>query len=186
MKGWHKAALVAWYKGYRISDDGELVNGAGQALVLKAKKSDRGYPRFGVWFEDEKRAVRIAVHKYAAFCFFGLKAFSAPCIRHRNDCRTDFSRGNLLLGTEVDNCQDKCPKQRSRVASIAGSHSPAAVAYQELQDGCPDGSKVCSLCLDTKEHESFGVRSDSRDGYSYRCKLCIKELRSACKERNAA
>lgn len=175
MKAWHKAALAAYLKGYRVTDSGELLSPSGLTMSLKAKKSDRGYPRFGVWLEDEKRSVRIPAHKFAALAFFGLKAFSSPCIRHKNDDRTDFSRGNILLGSYEDNAQDKCPKQRTRCASIAGQSSPNAVAYRELQESAREGFKICSCCRVELEIENFYRRSSSKDGYEYVCKGCCRE-----------
>lgn len=126
MKVWHKAALAAYFKGYRVTDGGELLSPSGEMMVLKARKSDRGYPRFGVWLEDEKRSVRIPAHNFAALCFFGLKVFSSPCIRHDDDNRANFSRKNLNLGTNSQNMLDRCPVKRSKIASIAGKASAAA------------------------------------------------------------
>lgn len=179
MKLWEKAALVAYFKGYRVTDDGQLLSPKNEALVLKAKASDRGYPRFGVWLDDEKRAVRITAHQFAALCFFGLKAFTSQCIRHKNDVRTDFSRGNLMLGTQVQNERDKCPNARKRVASLAGSSTQAARAYQELQADAPEGCKVCSGCRDPKEAttEYFHKSAKAKDGLAHLCKECRSKRR---------
>lgn len=135
MKVWHKAALAAYFKGYRITDSGDLLGPSGRKITVKARKSDRGYPRFGVWLEDEKRSVRIAVHKFAALCFYGLKAFSSPCIRHGDDDRTNFARDNLKLGSYSDNMLDRCPDERSRSARIAGKASAKARREKELASG---------------------------------------------------
>lgn len=123
---WHKVALAAYYKGYRVTSEGVLLSPTGAMMSNAARKSDQGYPRFGVYLEDEKRAVRIPVHKFAALCFYGLKTFSSDCVRHMNDDRADFSRVNIQLGSNSDNMQDRCPEQRKKIASAAGKASAAA------------------------------------------------------------
>lgn len=126
MRVWHKAALVAHLNGYRVHTNGILFNPDGRRMYVKARKSDNGYPRFTVYLADEKRGVRIPVHKFAALCFYGVKTFSAQCIRHMNDDRTDFSYDNIKLGTNVQNMQDRCPEHRKRIASAAGKASAVA------------------------------------------------------------
>lgn len=129
---WHKAALAAYYKGYRVTADGTLLAPTGISMSAVARKSDRGYPRFGVYLDDEKRAVRIPIHKFAALCFYGLKTLSSDCVRHMNDDRADFSRKNIQLGSNSDNMLDRCPKQRKKIASAAGKAS--AVARKEQRN----------------------------------------------------
>jgi len=126
VKVWQKAALAAHFKGYRVTDCGRLTSPSGERMLVTGRKSDRWYPRFSVYLDDEKRSVRIPVHKFAALCFHGLRALSSQCIRHGDDDRSNFSRENLSLGSNSDNMLDRCPKHRKRIATIAGNASAAA------------------------------------------------------------
>ncbi len=55
-----------------------------------------------------------------------------------------------------------------------------------LKDICIDSKaiKSCSKCRITKNLNEYGIRRDSRDGYSGRCKMCIRKDNKEYKESN--
>lgn len=112
-----KAILIAYKKGYRVSDSGVLTGMNGKILSV----SNGRYPTFSVNVGENTNSgvYGVPVHMFAAYCFYGEKSFQAECIRHLNGRVKDFSKKNIVLGTHSDNNMDKSPESRSAAAKKA-------------------------------------------------------------------
>lgn len=110
-----RAIELAYKKGYRVTEEGELIGLKGDPLKVKAYGKQR-YPTFtvnGVSFT--KSGIKsIRVHQFAAYCFYGEAMFEDGIIvRHLNDNPYDFSKENIALGTDKDNKADIPMRKRS-------------------------------------------------------------------------
>ena len=114
----------AYVKGYRVLDDGTLLNPSGKRL--RATPSSSGYPTFKVG--SHKAQYTLQLHVFAAYCRYGEKALEAECVRHKDDVRTNCTRLNLRLGTRVDNAADLSEETRLRVGRNANASRHARTA----------------------------------------------------------
>src|SRR5690606_7133704 len=66
---------------------------------------NKRYPQVTIKIEGKKYCVRM--HRLAAYCFYGDAMYeSGIVVRHLNDIKTDLSRENIALGTQLDNMRD--------------------------------------------------------------------------------
>lgn len=98
---------TAFKKGYRVSKCGEIVQYKNRTRKLQTKKvGSKMYFRFTISFEG--RSVNILVHRLQAYQKYRGKAFKENLVvRHKNDNSLDNSWGNILMGTQAQNMQDK-------------------------------------------------------------------------------
>lgn len=107
--------IVAYKKGYRVSENGETVIGAtGKPLLAYAYK---GYLFFNM--KHKQIAYKIPVHRLAAFQKYGEALFNAACVRHKNGVSLDNSQENLLIGSHRENAMDRKKEDRVKHALIA-------------------------------------------------------------------
>lgn len=111
--------LIAYEKGYRVTEDGRLLGIRGEIGIRFRNrknspiKSTAEYPVFFATIEG--RSVTIRVHRLAAYCFYGDRLFDSGIqVRHLNANRLDVSRNNIALGTQSDNEAGKTEEMRER------------------------------------------------------------------------
>lgn len=110
-----EAIYLAYEKGYRVLDDGTLVNPSGKKL--RPTPTSVGYPSFKAGSRKPQRTVLL--HVFAAYCWYGEPALSAEVIRHKDDVRTHCTRDNIIFGSYTDNRMDIPTHVRLEVASKA-------------------------------------------------------------------
>lgn len=109
--------VVAYQRGYRVSEEGKFYGTKGQELPIKLR-STQSYPLRQVSINGKKK--NYSVHRLAAYCFYGDKLFEeGVTVRHLNGDVLDCSKENIALGSISENHMDKCPQVRSDSARIA-------------------------------------------------------------------
>jgi len=109
--------VVAYERGYRVTDDGRLFGTRGQELEIKIRSTQK-YPNRQVSIDGKGK--NFTIHRLAAYCFYGDDLFEEGItVRHLNGDVLDCRKSNIALGTIRENHMDKCPEVRSRSASIA-------------------------------------------------------------------
>ena len=114
-------ARIASARGYRVTEDGHVLNPRG-AVTQVRRLGNRWAPGFNVnWRDDDGqwRSCSLPVHRFAAFCWFGEAAFAAEAIRHRDGDVWNFRRSNIALGTNSENELDKPAAVRAASARSA-------------------------------------------------------------------
>jgi hypothetical protein len=103
-------------RGYSILN-GCVYGLKGKPLKLGLHGSQR-YPTFTVNFDKE--AYGIPVHLFAAYLYYGEKAFDKKLVvRHLRNDTLDFTKDNIVLGTHSENNLDKPPEVRAFAAKRA-------------------------------------------------------------------
>ena len=111
----HVRIREAYARGYKVVD-GELHGPKGR-LSIKLSGKQR-YPTFSTNWGG--RVYGLPVHKLAAYQYYGEESFKEGIVVRHLDANTlNISRDNILLGSHSENNLDKCPKLRSKVASVA-------------------------------------------------------------------
>jgi hypothetical protein len=99
----HLPIFQTFARGYRVTDAGILIGLSG--LPIKCPPGRLLYPNIRVRLNGVPTT--ITIHRLAAYCFFGFKAFTPELlVRHLNADKLDFSRTNLAMGTYQDNQMD--------------------------------------------------------------------------------
>ena len=107
--------LIAYRKGYRVTENGNIVNPDGKELSLNAAAGK--YPTVTVM--ENSISYNVPVHRLAAFCFFGKEIFrKGLLVRHLNGNVMDVRKSNIALGNYTDNSMDRPLYQRVKVASV--------------------------------------------------------------------
>lgn len=95
---------IAYEMGYYVDESGAVFNPKGMRLKVSSKDNKR-YPQVTVKIEGKKYCVRM--HRLAAYCFYGDAIYEdGIVVRHLNDIKTDVSKSNIALGTQLDNMND--------------------------------------------------------------------------------
>lgn len=114
-----QAIRVAYDKGYRVTDDGEVISPRGRRLSLFAPKSGRQYLRFTIYFEGGP--ICLDVHRLAGYQKFGDSIFEVgQQVRHLNDIGTDNRLTNIGLGNASENALDMALEKRTARSSLGG------------------------------------------------------------------
>jgi hypothetical protein len=117
-----EAILLAYKKGYRVTEEGVLLGVKGKPLLIKIRGKQK-YPTFsvnGLKLVPNKNGVfGIPVHRFAAYCFYGDAVWNAECVRHKNGNTEDVSKTNIVLGTHSENNLDKDKSIRVAAAKKA-------------------------------------------------------------------
>ena len=165
MKVWQKYVLFAAKRGYRVTSRGVVLSYTRKPLKLRRGR----YPTFGLRVDG--RSVSIPAHKFAAFCFYGRKSFSAPCTRHRNGNVWDLSRTNIRIGTYSQNAQDIPAEVRLRSALAA-----SRVSHMHAARVGSDGRKRCTRCRRRRAVSRFGsCPANTKSGLHSWCRTCRAE-----------
>lgn len=111
------ALLLAFEKGYRITNEGKILNPEGKELKGNINK---GYLRFSIRLGDDR--INVSVHRLLAYQKFGERIFEeGQLIRHLNSNSLDNSWDNIGIGTHKDNMNDKPKEVRLKSAIYASS-----------------------------------------------------------------
>lgn len=95
---------VAYLKGYRVTDCGEVINPVGYVMRISSNGNKR-YPQINFKHEGKKYVVRM--HRLAAYCFYGEDLYGMGLVvRHLNDIKVDLRKENIVLGTQTENMGD--------------------------------------------------------------------------------
>ena len=140
------AILYAHGRGYLVLDDGALLGPQGN--VMRPTPSGEGYPTFKVGPHGRQRTVLLQ------YCWYVEAALEAECVRHRDDVRTNCTRGNILIGSRSDNSFDipREIRQRNGRQAAAAKHGRTAEVRHarneriaELRAGGMSREKVAKL-----------------------------------------
>lgn len=116
----HKLIVLAYQKGYRITEEGKLNGIKGERKITIPPSGQ--YPRFTFrcGYEYSKGgSYGIPVHMFAAYCFYGNDIFKEGIeVRHLNANISDVSKKNIGLGTRQENENDKPKEIREKVGRI--------------------------------------------------------------------
>jgi len=112
-------AVVAFGKGYRVSEAGELVTPEGK--TRKLVPDHNGYLSASLLVPSVASTPRrLIVHKLAAYQKFKDKAFVGNTqVRHLNGNKTDNSLSNIKIGTPKENIGDIPKEVRVAAANVA-------------------------------------------------------------------
>lgn len=114
-----KAIKLAFDKGYRVTEDGQVISPKGKQLSLFAPKSGRQYLRFTIYFEGGP--ICLDVHRLAGYQKFGDAIFEPDQqVRHLNGIGTDNRLVNLGIGTPSQNALDMSVEKRTTRSSLGG------------------------------------------------------------------
>lgn len=110
-----RALLAAVAKGYRFSMS-KVIGPRGKPLAILADKN--GYPYFNISLEG--RVVHVPYHRLKAYYLFGKTIFEDGIqVRHLNGRPSDYSDGNISIGTQKQNSFDRPPQERLEHANKA-------------------------------------------------------------------
>ena len=132
-----QAIYLAYERGYRVTEDGRLINSKGDSLVVKRRGNQR-YPTFSLNDKNMSNSgvFGIPVHRFAGYCFYGNEVFKdGIVIRHLDADTENISKVNLVLGTHSENNLDKCPNVRRMAAIKARASQGYRPNNAKLNDG---------------------------------------------------
>lgn len=134
MSGEHKisktkqAVIEAYKRGYRIKNDGSMINPKGKTIRGWIKNS-RGVKYrhctivIGSRSDGTRKHYSFGFHRLAGLQNFGIDEFIKDLhIRHLNNNSLDNSLSNIGIGTASQNMMDKPKSQRVKQAKLASSH----------------------------------------------------------------
>lgn len=130
----NKAIIVAYKKGYRVSECGNSVVYKERERKLQVKNNfNKPYLRFSISL-GEGKSTNIMVHRLMAYQKYKKRAFKEGIvIRHKNDNSLDNSKKNILLGTQSINMKEKFKNAKKKIEEIE-------IIYLPL----PNGEKLVS------------------------------------------
>lgn len=148
--------ITAHRRGYRVADDGRLLNPAG--IPLRPQRNRDGY----LWFRPAKAAPPVRVHRLQAFQRFGAAMFEPGLqVRHLDGDRGNNRPENIALGTAAENERDKPAGVRMAAALKATDavrrHDHAAVA-EYLATGATYRQAMARFGISSKATVSFIAR----------------------------
>jgi hypothetical protein len=130
---------IAYIKGYRVDEEGNVYGLSGQKLIGWITRT--GYHCFRIG----KNIANLKTHRLAAYQWFGDAMFEVGIeVRHLDGNPLNNVKTNLALGTASQNAMDKLPETRLRAARIA------ARVVRKLTDA-----------------EAIQLRNDRNNGMSY-------------------
>jgi len=106
----NQALILAYKKGYRIQEDGSVINP--QGTQRKTPISSRGYSYFSIYIS---KAIRrsVNVHRLMGYQKFGARIFEKGIgIRHLDNDKTNNSFENIGIGTCSENAFDRPVEDR--------------------------------------------------------------------------
>lgn len=133
---------IAYEKGYRVLDSGNLLSPRGRVMALH--KDSSGYP----WFRYEKDGESVAVHRLVAYQKFGKDIYTPGLeVRHKDNDPGNTKPSNILLGTKSQNEMDKNPAVRLAAARTAASflHKLTQQQVDQLRSDRASGATYMEL-----------------------------------------
>ena len=123
-----QAVIEAYERGYRIKEDGSMINPKGKPVRGWIKRW-RGMEyrhhtiTIGSRSDGKRNHYSFGFHRLAGLQKFGREEFIKDLhIRHLNSDSLDNSLANIGIGTASQNMMDKPKDQRVAIARIASSH----------------------------------------------------------------
>lgn len=108
--------IVAYERGYRIDDNGRIINPENHEIDGYIAKS--GYKMFNIregWF-----VWKVPVHRLMGYQKYGARLFEKGIqVRHLDSDKLNNSSDNIAIGTAHDNRMDMPPEQRMEIAKKA-------------------------------------------------------------------
>ena len=114
----NKAVVYAFEKGYRVREDGVVVNPKGG--IIKGSIGNSGYKKFNIVLNSKER-YPVYIHKLCAYQKYGDIAFQADCVRHLDGNPLNNCPDNIKIGTQSDNMMDMPKEVRQKKAEYATS-----------------------------------------------------------------
>lgn len=129
--------IVAFKKGYRITEKGNILNPKGQEIL--GNLNSQGYKRFTIRI-NSKSTKNINVHRLQGFQKYGIKVFDKELeIRHKNNEKLDNSYDNILIGNHSENMMDIPESIRLSRAIYASSfitkHNHSEIKKFHIENG---------------------------------------------------
>jgi len=111
------AVKIAYEKGYRVDEEGNVISHTGNKLKVSiVNKKDIPYYSFSVYMgvsNNHKRTAKLRVHKLQAYQKFKEQLFNPGIVvRHLNSNSLDNSYDNITIGTQSENMMDKSKESR--------------------------------------------------------------------------
>lgn len=148
------AMLVAVRKGYRVTEDGDVISPLNRKLKLSTKWGD--YLAFRVKLYDGT-SFSVFVHKLQAYIKFGEKMFEhGVVVRHLNNNKLDNSFDNIAIGTHTDNAMDLPISVRS-LRSSSPKHNHDQI-INDYKDGMSFSQLMRKYSISSKGTISFIIR----------------------------
>ena len=152
-----KATIEATERGYRVDDDGNVLNP--QGVQLKTWPDTRGYLRFSLSTETKKVGNRkIYVHQLAAYQKFGRIVFAHGVeVRHLDNNHLNNSTSNLSYGSSSENEMDKLKEVRISTArkAAAARRKLSVEEAEDVRSKRASGAKVQQLA------DEYGVQKST-------------------------
>lgn len=122
-----KAVIFASNKGYRVTDDGEVIShkGTKRKLSLHSGKNNgrKQYYKFNIT-DSRGVSMPVPVHQLQAFQIFGMAAFEkGKQIRHKDGDGLNNSSSNIEMGTPIENIMDRTKESRVAHALKAAEYT---------------------------------------------------------------
>lgn len=159
----NQVLILTYQKGYRITNDGKLLNSKGKELVGGDKPVGKSiYKHFTTRFQ--KKFVVITFHRLQAYQKFGDKIFEEGIVvRHLDGNSLNNSWDNIAIGTSSDNQMDIPKEIRTRSAIKASrkmqnnnrSFNERCKIYEHLKNGIPYSEIMLKYNISSKGTLSF-------------------------------
>lgn len=95
--------ITAYNKGYRITENGTILNPQGKEI----KGCFHHNGRINIKFREGENMIEVLVHRLQAYQKYGYKMFKdGIVVRHFNGNCRDNSKNNILIGTASQNQMD--------------------------------------------------------------------------------
>lgn len=123
----HEAIKLAFRKGYRVTENGEVVNATGKvrALQIRRRRTDARYV-FNIAIPGGRR-FPVPVHKLQAYQKYGEDSLAEGIVaRHLDGDAFNNRPDNIALGSVLDNIMDRPAVERSShalKASLSQQHA---------------------------------------------------------------
>lgn len=146
----NQAVVEAYTRGYRVLEDGTVINPSGKEL--KCPEGSNGYKRFSISCLGGIRP--IFVHKLQAYQKFGNLVFSTKSVvRHLNGNKLDNSFNNIEIGSSRDNYFDIPESKRVEAAKKTSASLKKLTLDQvnqireEVKSGATHSSVANKYCI---------------------------------------
>lgn len=145
---------IAWEKGYKITDEGEVISPNNSKLKKQIK--NKQYYKFNIRHQGVHK--RVCFHRLQAYRKFGDKIYEEGIVvRHLNGNSFDNSYANIEIGTQLDNILDIPPDKRKEnaipgIKKILKYSNEFVLQVREFYNKCKSYKK-------TQEH--FNIKNKS-------------------------
>lgn len=125
-----EALLFAYNKGYRIHENGDILNP--NKVKLRGTLHSNGYKRISIRIDGESRD--FTAHRLAAYQKYGDSIFDNKIqVRHLDDNPVNNALANIAIGSASDNQMDKPKEVRVSAATKASKKANPRTPIQRIQ-----------------------------------------------------